>query len=214
MFNLLAEETLRTLYMTIVSTALAYVIGLPLGLALVTTDKDGIRPNSLVNTSLGVLVNIVRSIPFLILMLALKDFTRFLVGTIIGPTATIVALVIAAAPFVARLVESSLKEVDGGVIEAAQAMGASNGQIIRKVLVAEAKPSLLVGLVVATVTILGHSALAGLIGGGGLGSVALNYGLYKFDAKTMWITILVIVVLVQVIQEVGMYIAKKTDNRN
>lgn len=214
MFNLLLTETGTTLYMTIASTVLAYVIGLPVGIALVITGKNGISENRAANFLLGIAVNILRSIPFLILMLALKGFTQFLVGTIIGPTATIVALVVAAAPFVARIVEGSIKEIDGGVIEAAQAMGASNWQIVRKVMVPEAKPALLVGLAVSMITILGYSAMAGLIGGGGLGSVALNYGLYRFDPKTMWITIAIIVVLVQIIQELGMQIAKKSDNRN
>ncbi|MDD7511910.1 MAG: ABC transporter permease [Peptostreptococcaceae bacterium] len=213
MFNLLLEETGTTLYMTFASTILAYAIGLPVGIALVVTGKSGIGKNTPVNIALGVGVNILRSIPFLILMLALKGFTEFLVGTIIGPTATIVSLVVAAAPFVARMVEASITEIDGGVIEAAQAMGANNWQIILKVMIPEAKPALLVGLAVSMITILGYSAMAGLIGGGGLGSVALNYGLYRFDAKTMWITIAVIVVLVQIIQELGMQIAKRTDNR-
>lgn len=213
MFNLLLEETGTTLYMTFASTILAYAIGLPVGIALVVTGKSGIGKNTPVNIALGVGVNILRSIPFLILMLALKGFTEFLVGTIIGPTATIVSLVVAAAPFVARMVEASITEIDGGVIEAAQAMGANNWQIIIKVMIPEAKPALLVGLAVSMITILGYSAMAGLIGGGGLGSVALNYGLYRFDAKTMWITIAVIVVLVQIIQELGMQIAKRTDNR-
>lgn len=164
---LIGQGLLDTLYMTLVSTALSYVLGLPLGILLVVTDKDGIFPMRIVNGILGVIINILRSVPFLILLVAVIPFTRAVVGTSIGSTATIVPLVIAAAPFIARLVESSIKEVDKGVIEAAQSMGASTVQIIWKVMLPEARPSLIVGSAIAVTTILSYSAMSGFVGGGG-----------------------------------------------
>lgn len=214
MFKLLWSGICETLYMTVVSTALAYVLGLPLGVLLCVTDKEGIRPMRWLNRILGFLINIVRSVPFLILLVAVIPLTRAIAGTIIGSTATIVPLVIAAAPFVARMVESSIKEVDRGVIEAAQSMGTSPLQIICKVLLPEAKPSLLVGSAIAITTILGYSAMAGFVGGGGLGAIAVNYGFYRYDAETMWITVLLLVVIVQIFQEAGMLIARRSDKRN
>lgn len=211
--ELVFREFLATLYMTLLSTAIAYAIGLPAGIILVLTDKRGIKPLRIVNGVLGIVVNFFRSVPFLLLMIALMRFTRFIVGTSIGPTATIVPLVVGAAPFIARLVESSIKEVDPGVIEAAQSMGASSWQIVTKVMLPEAKPSLLVGSAVATITILGYSAMAGIVGGGGLGDVAVKYGYYRWETGTMWIIILILVIIVQILQEVGMFIAKKTDKR-
>ncbi len=205
------REFLATLYMTLVSTAAAYALGLPAGVILVLTDRQGIKPMRIINGTLGIIVNFFRSVPFLLLMIALMRFTRLIVGTSIGPTATIVPLVVGAAPFIARLVESSIKEVDAGVIEAAQSMGASSWQIITKVMLPEARPSLLVGGAVATITILGYSAMAGVLGGGGLGDVAMKYGYYRWETGTMWIIILILVIIVQVIQEAGMFIAKKSD---
>ncbi len=207
------REFLATLYMTLVSTAAAYALGLPAGVILVLTDRQGIKPMRIINGTLGIIVNFFRSVPFLLLMIALMRFTRLIVGTSIGPTATIVPLVVGAAPFIARLVESSIKEVDAGVIEAAQSMGASSWQIITKVMLPEARPSLLVGGAVATITILGYSAMAGVLGGGGLGDVAMKYGYYRWETGTMWIIILILVIIVQVIQEAGMFIAKKSDRR-
>lgn len=210
---LIGQGLLDTLYMTLVSTALSYVLGLPLGILLVVTDKDGIFPMRIVNGILGVIINILRSVPFLILLVAVIPFTRAVVGTSIGSTATIVPLVIAAAPFIARLVESSIKEVDKGVIEAAQSMGASTVQIIWKVMLPEARPSLIVGSAIAVTTILSYSAMSGFVGGGGLGDIAIKYGYYRYQNDVMLITVLVLVVLVQIFQEVGMRLAKIGDKR-
>jgi len=204
---------LETLYMTLVSTALAYIIGLPLGVALVVSEGS---ENPLVrgaNAVLGVLVNLLRSVPFLILLVALIPFTRFIVGTSIGSTATIVPLVVASAPFVARLVESSIKEVDRGVIEAAQCMGASMTKVIYKVMLPEAKPSLIVGSAIAVTTILSYSAMAGFVGGGGLGDIAIRYGYYRYQDDIMIITVALLVVVVQILQEIGMRLAKIGDRR-
>ena len=203
----------ESIYMTLISTFFAYVIGLPLGLLLVVTDKDGIKPIPWLNAILGTIINVVRSVPFLILFVTIMPFTKAVVGTTIGPKAAIIALLVAAAPFVARMVESSLKEVEKGVIEAAQSMGASPLQIMTKVLLPEAKPALLVGSAISITTILGYSAMAGIVGGGGLGSVATNYGLYRYNTEVMLITIVIIVVIVQIFQEVGMMTAKKLDKR-
>lgn len=213
LLNLLLEGTLQTLYMTLVSTAAAYLIGLPLGVLLNISDKDGIRPMPVLNKILGFIVNFLRSVPFLILLVFLIPFTRMIVGTTIGSTATIVPLIVAAAPFVARMVESSLKEVDPGVIEAAQSMGAKPIQIITKVLLPEAKPSLLVGAAIAVTTILGYSAMAGFVGGGGLGTIAINYGYYRYQNNMMIVTVLLLVIIVQVFQEIGMLVSKKSDKR-
>ena len=213
LLNLLLEGTLQTLYMTLVSTAAAYLIGLPLGVLLNISDKDGIRPMPVLNKILGFIVNFLRSVPFLILLVFLIPFTRMIVGTTIGSTATIVPLIVAAAPFVARMVESSLKEVDPGVIEAAQSMGAKPIQIITKVLLPEAKPSLLVGAAIAVTTILGYSAMAGFVGGGGLGTIAINYGYYRYQNNMMIVTVFLLVIIVQVFQEIGMLISKKSDKR-
>ena len=210
---MIGQGIVETLYMTLASTALSYVFGLPLGILLVVTDKDGIFPMRIVNGVLGVIVNILRSVPFLILLVAVIPLTRAIVGTSIGSTATIVPLVIAAAPFIARLVESSIKEVDKGVIEAAQSMGASTFQIIWKVLLPEARPSLIVGSAIAITTILSYSAMAGFVGGGGLGDLAIKYGYYRYQNDVMLITVLVLVVLVQIFQEVGMRMAKIGDKR-
>ncbi|WP_352399711.1 methionine ABC transporter permease [Anaerotignum sp.] len=203
----------ESIYMTIVSTFFAYLIGLPMGLVLVMTDKDGVRPMPIIHQILGVLINIVRSVPFLILMLTIMPFTKMVVGTTIGPKAAIVGLLVAAAPFIARLVESSLKEVERGVVEAAQSMGASPMQILVKVLLPEAKPSLLVGSAIAVTTILGYSAMAGFIGGGGLGAIAINYGYHRGQSDIMYIMVILLVIIVQVLQEVGMQISKRTDKR-
>ena len=213
MAEVFLKGAIESLYMVITSTLFAYLLGLPIGVLRCVTDKSGLRPCKAVNTAVGVIVNILRSVPFLILLVALLPFTRAIVGTTIGSTATIVPLVIAAAPFVARMVESSLKEVPSGVVEAAQSVGASNFQIVCKVLLPEAKPSLIVGSAIAITTILGYSAMAGFTGGGGLGTIAVNYGYYRYDDETMLITVAMLVVLVQIFQEVGMLIAKKSDRR-
>lgn len=211
--GMIGQGIVETLYMTLASTVLSYVFGLPLGILLVVTDRDGIFPMRILNGVIGVIVNILRSVPFLILLVAVIPLTRALVGTSIGSTATIVPLVIAAAPFIARLVESSIKEVDKGVIEAAQSMGASPFQIIWKVMLPEARPSLVVGSAIAITTILSYSAMAGFVGGGGLGDLAIKYGYYRYQNDVMLITVLVLVVLVQIFQEVGVRLAKIGDKR-
>lgn len=203
----------ETLYMTLLSTLLAYVIGLPLGIVMIITDKNGIRPKPVLNKILDIIINILRSVPFLILMIVLIPFTRAVAGTTIGPKAAVVSLVVAAAPFIARLVESSIKEVDFGVVEAAQSMGASPMDIVRKVLLVEAKPSLIVGSAIAVTTILSYSAMAGIIGGGGLGAIAINYGYYRYEIGIMLITVALLVIIVQIFQDTGMRLAKKFDKR-
>ena len=212
-FNVWAQSLWETLYMVIVSTVISYAIGLPLGLTLVVTDKGGIRPMPIVNTVLGVVVNILRSIPFLILAVMITPITRAIVGKAIGTTAMIVPLTFAAAPYVARMVESSIKEVPFGVIEAAQSMGAGNFQIIWKVLLPEAKPSLILGAVISMVTILGYSAMASTIGGTGLGQIAIIYGHQRSNDDITWICVFLTVIIVQIIQEVGTHIARCTDKR-
>lgn len=203
----------ESIYMTIGSTILAYVIGLPLGFVLVVTARDGIHPMRVLNGILGAIVNFLRSIPFVILLFFVTPLTRLIMGKAIGSEAAIVPLVISAFPFVARMVEQSAKEVDRGVVEASQAMGASNWQIITKVLLPEAKPSLLNGAAVSATTILGYSAMAGCFGGGGLGAVAINYGYQRYDFMVMFVMIIVNVLLVQVLQESGNRGARLTDKR-
>lgn len=203
----------ETVYMTLISSAFAYLIGLPLGVILNVTDKKGIAPHPKLNSVLGFVVNFFRSIPFIILMVAMLPVAKFLVGTMIGNKAVIVMLIVAAAPYVARMVESSLNEVNVGVIEAAQSMGASNFEIICKVLVPEAKPALITGAAISVVTILGYSAMAATIGGTGLGQIAIVYGHQRFNQDIIWFAALLCIIIVQVIQEVGMYIVRKTDKR-
>lgn len=210
---MLVKETGTTLYMTLTSTLLAYVIGLPMGIFLVITAKDGLRPNRVVYKALDIIVNVVRSVPFLILLMMLIPFTRFVVGKSYGPTATIVPLTIAAAPFIARLVESSLLEVDHGVVEAAQSMGADTGAIVWKVLLVEARTSLIVGATIALGTILGYSAMAGAVGGGGLGDVAIRYGYHRYQADIMVVTVILLIILVQILQYIGTRLSKKLDKR-
>ena len=206
------KETWATIYMTLISSSISYLIGIPLGVILVVTDKDGIHPMTPVHTVLGVL-NIFRSIPFLILLVMVLPLTKMLVGTTLGPKAIIPPLIIASAPYIGRMVESSLKEVNAGVIEAAKSMGATNTQIIFKVLLPEAKPSLLVGAAICITTILSYSAMAGFVGGGGLGAIALNYGYYRYQTDIMLIAVAVLVILVQIIQEFWMRLSAKTDKR-
>ncbi|HIU09823.1 MAG TPA: ABC transporter permease [Candidatus Avidehalobacter gallistercoris] len=212
-FEILSTETVNTLILTLFSTLLAYVIGLPLGIVLIITDKDGIHPNRPLNAVLGFIVNILRSIPFLILMVWMVPVTRTIVGTTIGNRGTILPLVVAAAPFVARMVESSIKEVDHGVIEAAQSMGAPTSKIITKVMLGEALPSLLIGFAITITTILGYTAMAGFAGGGGLGKVAVNYGFYKYQDDIMTFSVILLVILVQIFQETGMRLSKRFDKR-
>ncbi|MBE5924215.1 MAG: ABC transporter permease [Lachnospiraceae bacterium] len=203
----------ETLYMTLLSTALGYLFGLPMGVLLAVTDKDGLSPNPVIYKIFDFIANIVRSIPFLILLILIIPLTRLLVGKSTGSTATVVPLVAAAVPFIARMVESSLKEVDYGVIEAARSMGAGNFRIITKVMLVEARTSLITGVTIATGTILGYSAMAGTVGGGGLGDIAIRYGYYRYQSDIMIVTVVLLVLLVQVFQTVGMYFASRLDKR-
>ena len=210
---MLLEGIKDTLYMTLTSTLIGYVIGLPMGILLTVTDKDGIHPNAAIYKVLDVIANLIRSVPFLILLIVLIPFTRFLIGKSYGPTATIVPLVIAAAPYIARMVESSLKEVDTGVIEAARSMGASNFTIVTKVMLVEARTLLLVGVTISLGTILGYSAMAGTVGGGGLGDIAIRYGYTRWQTDIMIVTVILLVILFQIFQTVGMKLASNLDRR-
>ena len=211
--EMLWEGVIDTLYMTVVSTILSYVFGMVMGVLLVICRKDGIAPRPVFYAVLDMVVNLTRSFPFLILMIAVIPFTRFLVGTTIGNNATVVPLVIAAAPFGARLIEASLLEVDSGVVEAAQSMGASTWQIISKVLLPEALPSLLNGSAVAAITILGYSAMSGAVGGGGLGKLAIMYGYNRYQTDIMFATIILLIVIVQLFQMLGNWATKRFDKR-
>lgn len=211
--EILAKGTLDTLYMTFMSTLLAYVIGLFLGVLLYVTNKNNIMPHRILNSVIGWIVNIGRSIPFIILMVALLPVTKILVGKVTGPNAAIVALVIAAAPFVARLVETSLEELDFNVIESVEAMGATKWQIIFKVMIPEAIPSLVRGLSITTITLIGYTAMAGAVGAGGLGDIALRYGYHRYEYGMMFATLVLIVIIVQIIQIVFNLIAKKIDKK-
>ncbi|WP_325245185.1 methionine ABC transporter permease [Dysosmobacter sp.] len=208
-----AQGLWETLYVMVISTVIAYIIGLPLGLILSVTDADGLHPSAGINKVLGTIVNLLRSVPFLIMVFLLTAFTRLIVGTSVGSPAMIPPLVIAAFPFVARLVEASVREVDLGVIEAAQSMGASTLQIVTRVILPEATPSLIAGATTATVTILGYSAMAGIVGGGGLGAIAINYGYYRKESAIMWVAVVLIVILVQILQGAGNRIAIRSDKR-
>ena len=210
---MMAQGLWETFYMVLFSVLLSYLIGLPLGLILAVTDSEGLRPSPALNKVLGTIVNLLRSVPFLIMVFLLTGLTRFIVGTTLGSPAMIVPLVISAFPFVARLVEGSAREVDRGILEASVSMGASTWQIIIKVILPECKPSLINGATVATTTILGYSAMAGIVGAGGLGSIAINYGYYRRVPVTMWVSVIILVLLVQVIQEAGNRIANRTDKR-
>lgn len=208
-----AEAAWVTVYVTLLGTVISYIIGIPIGVLLYITDKGGIAPNPVLNKVIGVIVNILRSVPFVILLVMTQPIAKLIVGSKIGNAAFIVYLTIAAAPFVSRMIESSLKEVDSGIIEAAQSMGSSNFQIICKVLVPEAKPSLLVGGAIAVTTILGYTPMTYLISGGGLGSMSILYGLYRFNDTIMYVSSILLVIIVQIIQEFGMRFAKSTDKR-
>ena len=203
----------QTLIMTIVSTFFAYLIGLPLGVLLAVTAKGGIHPSEPVSKISNVVVNLLRSVPFLILMIAIIPFTRLITGTSIGTAAAVVPLVVASFPFVGRLVESSIHEVDPGVIEAAESMGAADWQIIVKVMIPESVPSLILGSAIATTTILSYSAMAGVIGAGGLGDIAIRYGYYRYQNDMMFVTVILLVIIVQILQAIGNRFARITDNR-
>ena len=203
----------ETLYMTLTSTMMGYVLGLPMGILLVICAKDGICPNAFVYKIFDLVSNIFRSIPFLILLILVMPLTAKLVGKSYGSTATIVPLTFAAAPYIARMVESSLKEVDAGVIEAARSMGASNFTIITKVMLVEARTSLLVGATITLGTILGYSAMSGAVGGGGLGAIAIRYGYTRWQTDIMIVTVILLIILFQIFQTVGMKLADKFDHR-
>ena len=203
----------ETLQMTVISTMFGYLFGLPLGICLTVTGKEGLRPNAVIYKILDVITNIFRSIPFLILLILIIPLTRFLVGKSYGTWATIVPLSIAAIPFIGRMVESSLKEVDPGVIEAARSMGADNLTIVTRVMLVEARTSLIAGATIATGTILGYSAMAGTVGGGGLGDIAIRYGYYRYQSDIMIVTVILLVVLVQLFQNIGTFLANRLDKR-
>ena len=211
--NLFLQGTIDTLVMTCVATILAYVIGIPLGILLVVTSPNGLRPNRIVSTIVGWIVNIGRSVPFIILLVALIPFTRFIVGTSLGVPGAVVPLVVTAAPFAARMVEQSLEETDSGLVEAAQSFGASTWQIVWKVYLKETLPSLVRGAAITFVTLFGYSAMAGTVGAGGLGDIAIRYGYQRFQTDVMIFAVLLCVVLVIVFQAVGDVTARKIDKR-
>lgn len=211
---LLVQGTWDTIVMTAVSTLFAYIIGIPIGVAVVVTAPDGLKPHPVLNAVFGWLVNIGRSIPFIILLVAIIPLTRLLVGTSLGVKGAIVPLVVSAAPFVGRMVEQSIKEVDGGLIEAAQSFGASTWQIVRKVLLVESLPSLIRGVSITFITLFGYSAMAGTVGGGGLGDIAIRYGYQRYQDDVMIATILILIVLVQIVQSAGDFTARRIDKRN
>lgn len=211
--SILADGTLDTLIMTSVSTVFAYLLGLPLGVALILTRPHGIRPNALVYRVLDWIINVGRSLPFIILMVAIMPFTKFIIGTKIGIRGAIVPLVVSAAPFIARMVETSLSEVDAGIVEAAQSMGASTLQIVRKVYLSEARPSLILGGAISIVTILSYTAIAGTVGAGGLGDIAIRYGHNRYEPVVMWVTVIILIILVQLIQLSFTSLSKTIDKR-
>ena len=211
--QLMLTGTFETFEMVVFSSLILYILGLPLGLFLVVSSKDGIHPMPTLNLIIGTLVNILRSVPFLILAIMIAPMSRAIVGKAYGTEAMIVALTISAFPYIARLVEQSIQEVDRGVIEAAQSMGASSFQILYKVLLPEAKPSLLIGAAIAVTTILGYSAMGGFIGAGGLGAHAITYGYYRNNRTIMWIAVILIMVILQILQEFGLWLARRTDKR-
>lgn len=216
--NLIIEEfpfaTFETIYVTLITGFLAFLIGLPLGIILVVGQKDGINPlPPLLMKALNLIINILRSIPFLILIILVIPFTRLVVGTSVGTEASIVPLVIASFPFVSRLVEGSLREVDQNLIEAAQSMGASSFELVTKVMVPEAVPSLINNGTVFMTTILGYSAMSGVVGGGGLGKIAINYGYYRYEYEIMILAVVLLVILVGIIQAIGNFLNRKFDKR-
>lgn len=211
--GLIQKGIWETIYMTGIATVISYLLGLPLGIVLNVTDRTGLHPVPWLNRLLGLVVNFFRSIPFIVLMVSMLPVAKFIVGSSLGNGAMIVMLVIAATPYIARMVESSLKEIDAGVIEAAEAIGCSNFQIVMKVLIPEAKPSLITGGIISMVTILGYSAMAATIGGTGLGQIAIVYGHQRSKPDVTWVCVLLLVIIVQIIQAVGTEIVHRTDKR-
>lgn len=214
LWKILSAETFSTLYMVFFSSVCAIVLGFVMGVVQVVTEDYGIAPNKVVSTVIGAIINVGRSIPFVILIIAVFPLSRFILGRAIGSTAAIVPLTIAAAPFAARIIEAALKEVDKGIVEAAQSMGASNWQIITRVLLPEASQSIVLGITIIIINIIGYSAMAGIIGGGGLGDVAIRFGYQRFRTDLLCATIIILVVMVQVIQAIGNIVAKKLDKKN
>ena len=212
--SLLWEGTLETLYMTLVPTVFAYLLGLPMGVLLTVTKRGGVRPAPRFNAVFGWVVNILRSLPFMILMIFIIPFTRLIAGTSIGATAACVPLTIAAAPFVARMVEQSLEEIDQGVIEAARCMGATDLQIVTRVLLVESVPSLLRGLSISTITLLGYTAITGAVGAGGLGNIAFRFGYQRYQDEVMYVTVVMLILLVCIIQAIFNRLARRSDKRN
>ena len=212
-WNMLGTGIWETIYMVAMSSVFSYIIGIPLGVILVVTAKDGIKPVPAIEKILGIIINLLRSVPFIILAIMLIPVTRKIMGTTIGPNALVFPLIVAGAPYIARMVESSLREIDAGVIEAAKSMGASTWQIIYKVLLPESKPSLLVGAAISVTTILGYTAMGGFVGAGGLGTIAINYGYYRYQTDIMLITVAIMVIIVQIIQESFMKLSKMNDKR-
>lgn len=211
--TMLAEGIRDTLYMVLMATLISYLFGLPIGVLAEVTGPEGIHPMKKLSNVLGAIINIGRSIPFIILLVAVMPFTRAVVGTTLGPKAATVPLIIAAIPFVARLVENSLKELDKGVVEAARAMGANDLQIVFKVMIPETLPSLILGVSLACITLVGYTAMAGTVGGGGLGDIAIRYGYYRYEPEIMIVTIVLLVVIVQIIQSIGHIISKRIDKK-
>ena len=212
--NMILTGVWQTVYMTLVSTLFGYVLGLPWGIALTVTAKEGLHPNKVVYRILDIAANIMRSVPFLIMLILVMPLTMLIVGKTYGSTATVVPLVISEAPLIARMVESSLNEVDHGVIEAAQSVGATNFQIVTRVLIGEARVSLVSGATITIGTVLGYSAMAGTIGGGGLGDIAIRYGYYRYQADILWTTVILLVLLVQLFQAIGTLISVRMDKRH
>ncbi|HWP51368.1 MAG TPA: methionine ABC transporter permease [Clostridia bacterium] len=213
-FPLLAEGMVDTIYMTVLSTLFAYILGLPMGVLLFITKRGGIAENKPFHSVFGWVINMLRSIPFIILLMAIIPFTRLIVGTIIGNDAAIVPLVVSAAPFVARMVEQSLEEIDVGVIEAARCMGATNLQIVTKVLISESIPGIIRGLSITTITLIGYGAMAGAVGAGGLGKIGYSYGFQRFNPTVMYMTVVLLVILVCIIQGIFNFAAARLDKRN
>lgn len=211
--GMLAKGTLDTLTMTFAAAFFSYLLGLPLGVAVVVTEENHILPSRNINNILSGLINIFRSVPFIILLIAVIPLTRLIVGTSIGVAASVVPLVIAAVPFVARLTEASFREIDQGIIEAAQSIGASPWQIIYKVMLPETMPSLVLGASITTITLVGYSAMAGAVGGGGLGDLAIRYGYYRYQKDVMILTIILLILIVQIIQSLGNFISFKLDRK-
>ncbi len=213
LFGMIFDSFLETLLMVAVSGGIGTAIGVPLGIILFVTDRKSFLPMPVLNVVLGAAVNALRSVPFIILLVAVIPFTRFVVGSSIGTAAAIVPLTIAAAPFIARIVETSLREVDKGLVEAAQAMGATNLQIVTKVLLPEAMPGILAGLTIAVISLIGYSAMAGVVGGGGLGDLGIRYGYQRFMPEVMWPVVIVLIILVQGIQSLGDRIVRRISRR-